>query len=449
VTGVYPRLVSERPAERTSDNALAHPLRARIFQLMADQEASATEIARTLSLAVPTVSYHVRALASAGLIEQTRTTRKRGAVETHFRARPRPARPRRRRHWTTSDRRVHILPVVEEIVEGLDVEDTLGDPMTVLFFEADHVDPVRMSDAGNRLLEWGRELRALEAASWMRGPGGLRWYAAPAWLGEGHPPPGASRLSLVHSRGDELSLRPAVALPHSRAVQATDPPPQRICELADAPALDALLHPLRIRIFRLLLDPGSATELSAALGETVANVSYHLRVLKEAALVSVVGEARRRGATETYFRARAALDISEPEWRKLSPAQRRRFTRTAQRESIQSLRLIATSGGFDDHEVSILYRLTVRLDDDAATAAAELLMQLHIDLAELAEAERTETTTAITVGAGLLARDPVIGQRLEVRRHRGADKDLLGGKVVDADPASELTPRRDAVAPAG
>jgi len=418
------------------ERALKHPLRARIYQALLGGEASAAEIARSLRVPVPNVSYHVRALADAGLIVAARTTRKRGAVETHFRARAR--RSGGREHWTPARRRALLGPLVEEVIEGIDVEDVLEEQQTVLFFEADEVDAPVADIAAERLIEWSLRLRELEAEAWSRNREAVRWYGAPAWLGLGQPPPGASRLALVHPRGDELDLRPPAAHPHERALPARRPS-RSVVDLADASEHDLLLHPLRMRIFRLLHSPGSATELSKAMGESVPTISYHIGVLREAGLVEVVDEVRRRGAVETYYLSTYALEILEPEWNALSATQRKRFLRTAQRESVQSMRHVTATGGFDDPRRSVLLRAIVRLDPPAAKVAADHLMQLHLDLAALAQAS-ANPTTPITFGAGLLVLDPLPGQRMEVRRHAASDEHLFGGSVDDADPTSASNP---------
>lgn len=67
--------------------ALTHPTRLRIVVAMSKGEASAKELAELFGQTIGSVSYHVRALHDAGLIEATRRTRRRGAIETHYRAR--------------------------------------------------------------------------------------------------------------------------------------------------------------------------------------------------------------------------------------------------------------------------------------------------------------------------------------------------------------------------
>ncbi len=71
--------------------ALAHPLRARIFESITDRgEASPVELARELDQPLATVSHHARVLRDLGCIELTRTEPRRGAVEHYYRAVLRP-----------------------------------------------------------------------------------------------------------------------------------------------------------------------------------------------------------------------------------------------------------------------------------------------------------------------------------------------------------------------
>ena len=75
-----------RPA-MSPERALAHPLRARLLSEMAEREASPVELAEELDEPLGVVSYHVRVLAQAGLLELVNRTFKRGAVQHHYRAR--------------------------------------------------------------------------------------------------------------------------------------------------------------------------------------------------------------------------------------------------------------------------------------------------------------------------------------------------------------------------
>ncbi|RCV48647.1 helix-turn-helix domain-containing protein [Marinitenerispora sediminis] len=69
------------------------------------------------------------------------------------------------------------------------------------------------------------------------------------------------------------------------------------------PELRALAHPLRLRLLSLLTGTAmSAAEAARAMGETQANVSYHLRRLRAAGLVDLVEEVPIRGGLARRYR---------------------------------------------------------------------------------------------------------------------------------------------------
>ena len=69
--------------------ALAHSLRVRILMLLDERTMSPRELAEELGARLGNVSYHVRQLASLGLIKLVKRTPRRGAVEHHYRTEPR------------------------------------------------------------------------------------------------------------------------------------------------------------------------------------------------------------------------------------------------------------------------------------------------------------------------------------------------------------------------
>ncbi|WP_410640751.1 ArsR/SmtB family transcription factor [Amycolatopsis sp. lyj-346] len=67
--------------------------------------------------------------------------------------------------------------------------------------------------------------------------------------------------------------------------------------------LRVLAHPLRLRILSLLTGTAlSAAEAARELGETQANVSYHVRRLHDAGLLEVAEEVRIRGGRAKRYR---------------------------------------------------------------------------------------------------------------------------------------------------
>jgi DNA-binding transcriptional ArsR family regulator len=69
--------------------------------------------------------------------------------------------------------------------------------------------------------------------------------------------------------------------------------------------LIALRHPLRRTILRAMADgkPVSPRELSAALGQPLSNVSYHVRVLAERHAVTLVRTKPARGSIQHFYRS--------------------------------------------------------------------------------------------------------------------------------------------------
>ena len=70
--------------------AYAHPLRIQILGLLDNRVASPREIAAELGTPLSNTSYHVRQLASLGLVELVKRTARRGAIEHHYTAKVRP-----------------------------------------------------------------------------------------------------------------------------------------------------------------------------------------------------------------------------------------------------------------------------------------------------------------------------------------------------------------------
>ena len=72
-------------SDRRHLRALSHPLRLRILSMLTGAPKSATELGRELQMSQAAVSFHVRQLASAGLIELVDVRRVRGGQERLYR----------------------------------------------------------------------------------------------------------------------------------------------------------------------------------------------------------------------------------------------------------------------------------------------------------------------------------------------------------------------------
>jgi DNA-binding transcriptional ArsR family regulator len=83
-----------------------------------------------------------------------------------------------------------------------------------------------------------------------------------------------------------------------------------------ADVANALSHPLRIALLRAFRERRdlSPTEYAQESGESLGNVSYHVRVLFEAQLIAAAGTVQRRGAMEHRYalssrRAKTAVAV--------------------------------------------------------------------------------------------------------------------------------------------
>jgi DNA-binding transcriptional ArsR family regulator len=80
-----------RQKAATLGRALGHPIRLQILGVLEGEEASTAQLAIQLDLKPDTIRYHRDVLIDAGLIEKSRSERKRGAREQFFRMSPLPA----------------------------------------------------------------------------------------------------------------------------------------------------------------------------------------------------------------------------------------------------------------------------------------------------------------------------------------------------------------------
>lgn len=65
---------------------LSHPLRILVYREAVRAPVSAKELSELSDEPLARISYHVRSLADVGLLRPVRRTRRRGAIETHYRA---------------------------------------------------------------------------------------------------------------------------------------------------------------------------------------------------------------------------------------------------------------------------------------------------------------------------------------------------------------------------
>ncbi|MEM7338424.1 MAG: helix-turn-helix domain-containing protein [Actinomycetota bacterium] len=122
----------------------------------------------------------------------------------------------------------------------------------------------------------------------------------------------------------------------------------------------AALDPVRARVLGALAEPGSATTVAAAIGETRQKVNYHLRTLEEHGLVDFVEERPRRGLTERVLVASARSYVLAPDVMGESAPDPRQLDR------LSAQYLVAVAGRIVS-EVGDLARRARRADKSLAT----------------------------------------------------------------------------------
>jgi DNA-binding transcriptional ArsR family regulator len=140
--------------------------------------------------------------------------------------------------------------------------------------------------------------------------------------------------------------------------------------IADPEALQALAHPLRIRILDALRRPDSAAGVARRLGEARQKVNYHLKELDRAGLVSRAGERRTGNFVETLYQAAARTLVVSPRAAWGDP---RRLTALTEQTSLEHL---VTLGERLQRDAAVLLDRAAFDGDEIPSAAVEVEIRL-------------------------------------------------------------------------
>lgn len=158
----------------------------------------------------------------------------------------------------------------------------------------------------------------------------------------------------------------------------------------DAAVAAVALDPSRARILAALAEPGSATTVAAALGETRQRVNHHLRTLEAHDLVHQIGERPRRGLTERIVVASARHYVLSPDLIAAEPIEPEEMDR------LSSAYLLALA-------VRLLRELT-RLRRGAATAHRPLAtLAIDTDVRFASAADRAAFTRDLADAVATIA----------------------------------------------
>ena len=157
-------------------------------------------------------------------------------------------------------------------------------------------------------------------------------------------------------------------------------------------AANLLAHPLRAR---LLFEYGETTtspaRVARRLGERLNLVSYHTNVLFEYGWIELVRTARRRGATEHFYRSTASPYIEDTEWERTPLQLRRAFVHGLRAVTTDEVRAASLHGGFDG-ATAHFSRSLLELDDQGVAEVAATLREAIDTIDRIVAAARDRDT---------------------------------------------------------
>jgi DNA-binding transcriptional ArsR family regulator len=180
----------------------------------------------------------------------------------------------------------------------------------------------------------------------------------------------------------------------TRKRRTAEPTAKKDGRLSSADLYKALGHPLRVKILTILTErTASPNEMKTELGETVGNVGYHTRVLRDYGMVEIVEEQQVRGAVEHFYRAIERPLFDDECWSELTPAARAAISGYGLEQIVGDLGTALKAGTFDRRTERHLSRTTMLLDAEGFANVARIQNEaLDSILQELAAS--TERRTA-------------------------------------------------------
>jgi DNA-binding transcriptional ArsR family regulator len=151
----------------------------------------------------------------------------------------------------------------------------------------------------------------------------------------------------------------------------------------DPRLVKAIGHPLRLRLLTILNERvASPSELADELGETLGNVSYHVRKLADLKCIELVKTTPVRGALEHHYRAVARPVFSDSDWARLPDSIRKSLSDAVLAEIAVDMGGAAEEGGFNRDEMHVS-RTPITLDQEGWKELNELLQNLVFQALEI------------------------------------------------------------------
>jgi hypothetical protein len=132
--------------------------------------------------------------------------------------------------------------------------------------------------------------------------------------------------------------------------------------------------------------------LADELGEDLGRLSYHVKVLADADAIELVRTAKRRGATEHFYRGIRRPMLSEADWSRLPASAQNALGVQTFKQIHEDVVEAAAKGAFEDPQVHVSWT-RIELDPEAHTTLMEELVGMVNRALEL-EAESANRRAA-------------------------------------------------------
>lgn len=165
--------------------------------------------------------------------------------------------------------------------------------------------------------------------------------------------------------------------------------------LSAADLLKVLSHPTRVKILTILTErTASPNEMKEEIGDTVQNVGYHVRVLRDYGMIEIVEELKKRGSVEHFYRAVERPMFDDRCWAGLSPAARQVISAYGLEQIVKDAGVALKAHTFDRRPERHLSRTPMLLDAEGFAAVAKIQNDaLDAILEEQAASDGRRTTS--------------------------------------------------------
>lgn len=144
-------------------------------------------------------------------------------------------------------------------------------------------------------------------------------------------------------------------------------------------ALGAIVsHPLRCRLLAIFAARvASPTEIAQELNMPVGDVSYHVRTLREAGVITLVDERPVRGSTEHFYSASLSKQpvLDESDYEKMSVEERGDFARHTFQLAVADANVSLEAGKFGERIDHHITRVPFEVDETGWKEMWELFLE--------------------------------------------------------------------------